>query len=490
MSLVTQFLWPVSPVMALVGGAVLLTALEGFAGISSRLKNAVAVIACVASILATLSLWSAGIVTSPIAGDTSPAWLAEFLHSYRLDSMTYALYVTTAAFTALALVFLSFSFKSSDEAGETYLLVLFVASGIQLLISAESLLVLFLALELLSLPTYVLVGIVQRSETSCEGALKYFLFGSLASVLLLMGIAFLYANYGTLNLHTLAERIRAYGEYSASPSGIQIFAVAGLALVTVAGGFKVGLVPFHMWLPDAYQGAATPVTAFMGSAVKVAGFALVLRLLWGPFLPLSSYWVEIVQGLALVSMLVGNLGAVAQDDLKRLFAYSSIAHAGYLMLGVAALPGGVPNFDAIFYYLLVYGLMFLGFFGILVLLERAGRSPTLTDLSGLAIAHPWLALCLAVFALTAAGIPPTAGFLAKYFVFLEAVRAGATWYVVGAVITSVIGAYYYLRLIVHAYMREPVGAPVVPVGHRLVAAGIVACAIGMIFFAVVPQALR
>lgn len=489
MSVLTQFILPISPVLAMVCAALLITLLEGFSGVSSKTKLAVGLLGCAGSLGLTLWLWQKGVTTSPLPSEAAPAWLAEFFQSYRLDNLTHALYLAIALFTGLGLVFLSFSLRRSADAGESYLLVLFVASGIQLLVSADSLIVLFLALELLSLPTYVLVGAVHRNEAGCEGALKYFLFGSLASVLLLLGIAFLYANFGTLHLHTLAERIRAYGDYPASPQGLQIFAVGGLALMTIAAGFKVGLVPFHMWVPDAYQGAATPVTAYMGAAIKLAGFGLVMRLLWGPFLPLAPHWIQIIDVLALLSMFLGNLAAIAQDDLKRLFAYSSIAHAGYLMLGIASLPGGVPNFDAIFYYLLVYGLMFMGLFGVLLVLEREGKPPKLEDLTGLAYAHPWLALCLGLFALTAAGIPPTSGFLAKYFIFLEAVRAGKTTLVVGAVISSLIGVYYYLRLIVYAYMREPVGKAHVPVEHALVAIGILACAAGVIFFTVVPGAL-
>jgi NADH-quinone oxidoreductase subunit N len=244
-----------------------------------------------------------------------------------------------------------------------------------------------------------------------------------------------------------------------------------------------------MWLPDAYQGAPTSVTGFMGSAIKLAGFGLIARLMWGAFLPLASQWGGILDTLALITMFVGNIAALAQDNLKRMFAYSSISHAGYLMLGITSVASGGPNAHFLFYYLIVYGLMFLGLFAILSYLEQSTKNTDIFQLSGMGFTHPLLSFCLAVFSLSAAGIPPTAGFFAKYFLFLQAVRSGKTAVIVLAVISSLIGAFYYLRVLVYLYMKEPKERIVLQKNHRLAFACILVCAASMLYFAFAPEQL-
>lgn len=490
--LVDLFIYPLTPILSILAATIVLVLLECLPKYPlHRLKFFVACVGTIASIVFTLLLWRSGTYSS-----ISPeliemaSWLFEFQQAYLFDAISLAFFLGIGLFTLISLVFIGFHFKDYHDRGEIFLLVLFVTLGIQFLVTANNLLILFLALELLSLPTYVLVGIQRNNPRGAEAALKYFLFGSFASVLFVLGIAFFYANFGTLHMPTLGQRVRDYIGYANSPATVPIFTYAGLALVTIASAFKVGLVPFHMWVPDTYQGAPSSVTGFMGSAIKLAGFALILRLFGTTFLALSDHWATILNCLAIITMFVGNLAALKQDNLKRLFAYSSIAHAGYLILAITAASASLgPNFDAIFYYLIVYGLMFLGVFGVITVLEQRTQAAEIYHLSGLGFTHPVLSLCLVLFVLSAAGIPPTAGFMAKYFVFLEAVHAGNTFLVVLAVITSLIGAYYYLRIIVYLYMKESREAAALPTRHPLVFTCIVLCALSMLYFAVAPAHL-
>ncbi|MEZ4752266.1 MAG: NADH-quinone oxidoreductase subunit N [Bdellovibrionota bacterium] len=489
-TLVTQFFFPLSPVLSIVGGAILLTILEFFPEARlQRVKASVAALATLLSIVFTLLLWATGSfeVSSEVV-ETS-GWLLEFKRTYRLDVFTLALYFGIGLFSTLAIFLVHFHFQHRKGPQELYLLLLFVISGMQFLVSANSLIILFLALELMSLPTYVLVATHRQDPKSCEASLKYFLFGAFASVLFVLGAAFLYASYGTLHLGLLAERIQVYLSYENSPFELLVFTYGGLTLLAIAGGFKIGLAPFHMWVPDTYEGAPSAVTGFMGSAIKLAGFALLVRLLWGIFIPVSSHWVPVLNTLAIISMFVGNLAALAQTNLKRIFAYSSVAHAGYLILCVTAVAPFGPNFDALYYYLITYGLMFLGVFAVIELLETRYQSSELHELSGMGFTHPILGICLSILVLSGAGIPPTAGFLAKYFVFLEAVKAGHTFQVVLAVISSLIGAFYYLRVLVYLYMRENKREGIPLLRAPTVFVCIVFCALSMLYLAAVPSSL-
>jgi NADH-quinone oxidoreductase subunit N len=482
------FLLPVSPVLTLLGSGSLLVLLEVIFGFKGRaLKYIVALAGTLISLGFAMWLWkNLPPSSTPLGYYGNVSWLVEFAQSYSLTPLSLALYVGIGVLTALSLVFLNDAFSDSELRSEVFILVTFVASGMMLLVSANSLLMVFLALELLSLPTYVLVGIHRKDRASCEAALKYFLFGSFASVLLVFGIALLYAQFGTLRLTQIAEILRGYGP------GLPVsktLILAGMSLILIASAFKIGIVPFHMWLPDVYQGAPTAITGFMGSAIKLAGFGLATRLLWEMFLPITQEWTAILGTLAVITMFVGNIAALTQDNLKRMFAYSSISHAGYLLLGVAAVGKGGPVPAALFYYLMVYGLMFVGLFAILAIVERATGNTEIYSLSGFGFSHPVLGLCLALFAISGAGIPPTAGFLGKYFIFLEAVRAGRTWWVVFAVISSVIGAYYYLRVVVYLYMKDSKEKLVLPAMGKVALVCVVACAVSLLYFAVMPTTL-
>ena len=347
--------------------------------------------------------------------------------------------------------------EPDDSPPEVYPLLLFALLGMVLLAAASDLLVVFIALEILSLSLYVLAGETRRLAAQ-EAAMKYFLLGAFSSAFLLYGIALSYGATGTTNLLGIARA-------SIDPTGDGTLLLAGIGLMAVGFCFKVSAVPFHMWTPDVYQGTPTPVAAFMAAATKVAGFAVFLRVFSGALGGLVVSWRPAIAAVAVVTMLLGAGLAVVQTDLKRMLAYSSISHAGYLLIGVAAAATVPAAVSASMFYLLVYAFMVMGAFMVVQYVSRLGPADdeairersSLDDYRGLARRHPWAAGLLAVFMLALTGIPPLSGFWAKYYVFLSAIEAGLTWLVVVAVISSVISAFFYLRVLVVAYLQEPVG---------------------------------
>ena len=335
-------------------------------------------------------------------------------------------------------------------AGEYYALILFATVGMMLMAAGTDLLVVFLALELMSLSLYVLAGTFRTHPEGNEAALKYFLLGAFASAFFLYGIALLYGATGTTNLGRLGAALAAPG------AARDPMVLAGLALVLVGFGFKTSAVPFHQWAPDVYQGAPTTVAALIASGSKVAAFGALLRVLLAMHL-LEAEWIGALWLLAALTMTVGNVVALAQSNVKRLLAYSSIAHVGYMLVGLAA--GLVPGASAVLFYLGVYAIASVGAFGTVLLLEREGEEAVdLVAYGGLAGRHPVLALGLTVFLLALIGMPPTAGFVGKFYLFSAAIQRGLVWLAIIAVLNSVMAAYYYLRLIVYMYMREPEGA--------------------------------
>ncbi len=332
----------------------------------------------------------------------------------------------------------------------------------------------------MSLPTYILVGLRKNDLRSSEAALKYFLYGSFATVLLVFAIALLYGQFGTLQLSAISGLFK-----SQIPTGVATVAAFGLLLAAI--GFKVGMAPYHLWVPDAYQGAPTPITGFMGSAIKLAGFGLAIRVFGQTLLPLVQEWATPLSYFAVVTIFVGNLAALRQTDLKRLFAYSSISHAGYLFLGVVSLGGGPQALEPLQYYLWIYGLLFLGTFGLLALVEMHKKNLDFDRLNGLGFQRPVLGFCFLLFLLSAAGIPPTAGFFSKYFILIQAFQSGQRLSVVLAALSSLIGVFYYLKVISHLYMK-PAGAAEtgVPRAPKAAFLGILLCGLGMIYFSLVP----
>jgi NADH-quinone oxidoreductase subunit N len=338
--------------------------------------------------------------------------------------------------------------RSDLPRGEYYALMLFASAGMMLMATASDLLVIFLALEVLSLAVYVLTGIRRDSPAAVEAAFKYFLLGAFASAFFLYGIAFAYGVTGSTRLDRIGSLMAAQ---SMSPTLMQLLAV-GFLLTGFA--FKVSAVPFHMWTPDAYEGAPAAVTGFMSTGVKAAAFAAFVRVFLSAFDPLQPEWSVLVGAMAAATMIVGTVAAIAQENVKRMLAYSSIAHGGYLL--VALVTGTDMGKGAVLFYLLNYAVTNLGAFGIVALLEsRTGSNDRLADYAGLWHRQPRLAGLMALFLLSLGGLPPLGGFIAKWYVFTAAIQAGYVWLAVIGVLTSVVSVYFYLRIIVMMYMTPP-----------------------------------
>ena len=352
---------------------------------------------------------------------------------------------------ALLAVLLSASYLRENELerGEYYALVLFSVVGMLGLVSSLELVSTFVALEIMSIALYALAGLRRSRVESQESALKYFVTGSFSSAFFLYGVALVYGVTGSTALERVARGLATLG-----PDEIAL-AMLGTAMLLVGFAFKVASVPFHMWAPDVYEGAPTPVTGFMAAGVKAAAFGAFLRV-FGYALPsLAPHWQPLVAVLAAITMVVGNLAALAQGNLKRMLAYSSVAHAGYLLTALVAAPDLAG--EAILFYLVGYAAVNLGAFGVVSALSREGREPLgWQDLAGLAERRPALAAALTVFLVSLTGIPVTAGFVGKFYLFNAAVAAGWVWLAIVGVVMSVVSAYYYLRVVVAMYMSEPV----------------------------------
>lgn len=358
---------------------------------------------------------------------------------------------------------------------EYYALVLFCTAGAMVMATSLELISLFIGLELLSLSMYVLAGFATQALRSEEAALKYFLLGAFASGFMIYGVAMLYGATGSTFLPAIQARM-----------GVHYLALAGLALILVGLGFKVAVVPFHMWTPDVYEGAPTPVTAFMSVIAKAAGFAALMRVAHH-LLPANEEMVSAaLWAIAAATMALGNVLALVQANIKRMLAYSSIAHAGYVLMAVLA--GDRANgAQALLFYLLAYTLMNLGAFAVVIYLARGGQEYLeVEDLSGLAVTQPWAAGAMAAFMFSLAGLPPTAGFVAKFYVFAAALRAGYPGLTVLAVICTVVGFYYYLRIVVLMYMRPPGKAVLGVWPAPAVAAAIAICAIATLALGLFP----
>jgi NADH-quinone oxidoreductase subunit N len=337
--------------------------------------------------------------------------------------------------------------RAGEFRGEFYPLLMFCTAGMTLIAAATDLVVVFLALEILSLSLYLMTGFSFRRLASAEASMKYFLLGAFSSAFFLYGIALAYGATGVTSLSGVATAL-------SGQVGSQSLALAAAGLLAVGFGFKVAAVPFHMWTPDAYQGAPTNVTAFMSAGTKVAAFAALLRVFMTALSPLAWDWKPFLWGVAAVTMLVGSVLAIAQTNVKRMLAYSSVAHAGFILVGVTA--ASQQGIQAAMFYLVAYAAMILGAFGVVMLVSVRGEGRTsLSDYAGLARRSPFLAAVLALFLLSAAGIPPAAGFIAKVAVFSAAIQAGYWPLVLIAVIASVVAAFFYIRVIVLMYMQEP-----------------------------------
>jgi NADH-quinone oxidoreductase subunit N len=350
----------------------------------------------------------------------------------------------------ILVVLLSFRYTDREEMaiGEYYALLLFGTLGMMIMVSSNSFITIFIGLEMMSISIYILCGLMGGNAKSVEASLKYFLLGAFATAFLLYGIALIYATTGTIDIREVAHYVGS-GQFLVTPTFM-----AGLALLIVGFGFKTASVPFHMWTPDVYEGAPTSITAYMATGVKAAAFGAFLRVLFTAFHPFFSEWTIILWIIAVATMTLGNITALKQNDVKRMLAYSSIAHAGYILIALTV--GDRTLSSTVLYYLLVYSFMTIGAFAIVIILGRKDAPNTgIETYAGLAGRHPVIAAVMAVFLFSLAGIPPLAGFMGKFYVLTDAIRAGYYWLAVIGVLNSVVAAYYYLRVVMYMYFKEP-----------------------------------
>jgi len=378
------------------------------------------------------------------------------------------------------LISIKFNERESIGRGEYHSLLLFASSGMFLMAASVDLIVTFLGIEVLSIATYILAGFKREDPRSNESSLKYFLLGSFATAFLLYGIALIYGATGSTNYQVIRE-------VATLPGGAQTTMVVGLVLLLVGFGFKVALVPFHAWAPDVYEGAPSPVTAFMIVGPKAAGFAALLRLLFHALPALSADWSLLLWLLSILTMTLGNVVATLQTNLKRMLAYSSIAHAGYILIGIVI--NSRNGLGAVLFYLVVYTVMNLGALSIILSLSGKGDSHVhLEDYAGLSRRAPVLAAALSLFLISLAGIPLTAGFMGKFYLFSAAIQRGYTGLAIIGVLNSVISVYYYFRVMIMMYMKEaPAGAPA-PEPIALPVLGIVViAAVAVVLLGVFPS---
>jgi len=379
-------------------------------------------------------------------GQTSA--IQAFSGTFISDPMSMLLNFTVCLIT-LVVFFYSHDYLREHDIfkGEYFVLGLFAVLGMMVMISAASLLTVYLGLELLSLSLYAMVAMHRDSPTAPEAAMKYFVLGALASGMLLYGISMLYGATGTIDLQHIAASISA-------GHGSDMLLVFGLVFIVVGVAFKLGAVPFHMWIPDVYEGSPTAVTLFISTAPKIAAFAMAIRLLSDGLQPLLIDWQGMLTILAVLSMAAGNIIAIAQSNIKRMLAYSTIGHVGFLSLGLIA--GTASGYAGAMFYVIVYALMSMGGFGMVILLGRKGfEADRLEDFKGLANRSPWFAFIMLILMFSMAGVPPFLGFWAKWFVFKEVIAVGGVWLAAVAVLFAVIGAYYYLRVVKLMYFDKP-----------------------------------
>jgi NADH-quinone oxidoreductase subunit N len=441
-----------SPLLILALGAMLLMLAEVFARKQGGLAAGTTVV-FVASAAFALGVWLYGV--DDLEGlDAVRPWII-------VDRFTLFFDVLLCLGGALAALLAGGYLPEHNlDRGEFYSLLMFATFGAMFLAAAGDALTLFLGLETMSIGAYAMTAFRRASAKSAEGALKYFLLGSFAAALLLFGFGLLYGATGHTDLAGIGAALR-------TPAGRGPMVVVALVLVLAALVFKVSAVPFHMWTPDAYEGAPTPATTFMAVAVKSGAFAMMLRVLLTAFNdPQSTSWAAgwppVLAWIAVLTMTVANLIAGRQESVKRMLAYSSIAHAGYILVAVVATIRAPTAGGGVLFYLLTYTVSTAGAFGALILCGKRGKEAvSYEDLSGIGRRHPAAALPFALFLLSLAGIPPTAGFFGKWFVFRAAMEGGFYWLTIIAFMNSVIGAYYYLRVLVYMYMRDPAeGAPI------------------------------
>jgi NADH-quinone oxidoreductase subunit N len=481
-------IFSLSPLFVLAAGALLLMLAEAYGPKQNRAAGLAlgATIVFMAGLAFSVAAWLYGVEDVPEKELVAP-WLIVDRFSIFFDGL---LCIGGALASLLAGGYLR---EHEMERGEFYALLLFSTIGAMMVAAAGDALTVFLGLETMSIGAYALTAFRRTSPRSAEGALKYFLLGSFAAALLLYGFALLYGATGHTDLAGIGNEVRStMTGTGAHPTMILV------ALVLVLAGlvFKVSAVPFHMWAPDAYEGAPTPATTYMAAVVKSGAFAMLLRVMFTCFtekglMSWAAGWPPVLAWIAVLTMSVANLVAGQQESVKRMLAYSSIAHAGYLLVGVVSSIHSMPQASAsVMFYLLTYTVSTAGAFGALILCGSKGaEAVSYEDLAGIGRRHPAAALAFSLFLVSLAGIPPTAGFFGKWFIFRAAMDSGFYLLTIVAFVNSVIGAYYYLRVLVFMYMREPAaGAPIAtPMRSGYVAAALVLSAILVIALGIIPS---
>ena len=439
-------LMPLLPELVLIGSAFALLMLDLF--MSEKQRVVTHVLAVTSLIVVTLMLVFG-------VGEQGTVLSGMFIR----DDMADVLKIGACLVSALALVYAwSYLRERGLYKGEVPVLILFAVAGMMLLISAGSLVMVYLGLELLALCSYALVAIDRESPLASEAAMKYFVLGALASGMLLYGMSLVYGATGSVDLVTIGA--------TAANVAQPMMLLAGVAFMVAGIGFKFGAAPFHMWLPDVYHGAPTAITLFIGSAPKLAAFAMAIRLLDLGAGSLGDHWQPMLAGLAALSLIIGNLIALMQTNLKRMLAYSTISHVGFLFLGLAG--GGADGNAAAMFYALTYAIMAAAAFGAIIVLSRRGfEADNIEDFKGLNTRDPWSAgLVLCVMA-SLAGIPPFLGFWAKLVVLRAAIQGDLLWLAIVGIVCAVIGAFYYLRVMKVMYFDEPLGEPMQPRDDRM-----------------------
>ena len=475
-----------SPILILLGGALIGVLVEAF--VSKALRPAVQLTLTLGSLLlALMQVWrirgqqSLTAAMGSVVFDGPAAILQGSILIISIISVF--LIADTENFTALAAALPGSdeerqALQSGDQVTEVYPLTLFAVAGMLLFPISSDLITLFVALEMLSLPLYLMAGLSRRRRlASQESALKYFLLGAFSSAFFLFGAAYLYGFSASISFAGIREAVVGGG-------GNDVLLLIGIAFLSIGLLFKVGAVPFHAWSPDVYQGAPTPVTAFMAAATKVAAFGAMLRIYYTAFANAQWSWTPMLSGIAIITMLLGSLVAIAQRDVKRMLAYSSIAHAGFLLSGVIAL--NKAGLDATLFYLFAYGVATVGAFGVVTLVrDSAGEVTDLNRWKGLGKRSPFAAAAFALFLLAFAGIPLTSGFIGKFSIFSAAYESGAKGVVIAGVLSSAIAAFFYIRVIVLMFFTDAtedgtsVEVPSILTRSTIVIAGVVTLALGI-----------
>lgn len=424
------------PEIIVIAAACLLLMVDLF--LPKRQKHLMAYLAIAVVIIAAIQTWR-------IEG-VGPLYIFDRL--FVVDSFA-TFFKTIFYLSTFLAILLSMNYIKIEEIehSEYYILMLFALSGMMIMASGADLITIYLGLELMALPVYLLTGFMRKDIRSNEAAMKYIILGALSSGILLYGISLIYGLTGTTQLSYIAASLKGGAKVDSALILATIFLIAGF-------GFKVAAVPFHMWAPDAYEGAPTSITAFMSVGPKAAAFAVFLRVMLHALAPISINWIAIVAVIAVVTMILGSVVALVQTNIKRMLAYSSIAHAGYALLGFVA--GGADGIASVMLYLFIYTFMNMGIFGAIIVMRKGGFSgENIEDYTGLAKVHRGMALLMLIFLFSLAGIPPTAGFVGKFYIFMALIHKGFISLAVIAVIASAIAAYFYIRIVMLMYMKEP-----------------------------------